>query len=113
MDKTGLFKNTFVKPDGKSKHAVFLASAVLELAVVEEDLDEFVETCGDDGAEHGADPVDPVVVHESEIHNCRSERAGWVEAAAGEVDACEFGDEEGEADSWEEVSVVATAIAAC
>ena len=34
--------NIFVKPDGKSKHADFLASAVLELSVIAEDLDEIV-----------------------------------------------------------------------
>ena len=39
IDQTGLFKNILVKPDGKSKHAVFLASAVLKLAVVYEDLE--------------------------------------------------------------------------
>lgn len=56
--------------------------------LVFEDFDEFVESCGDDGAEHGAEPVDPVVVLEAEVYYCWSERTGWVQAAAGEVDAC-------------------------
>ena len=34
--------NILVKPDGKSKHAVFLASPVLELPVVDKKLDEIV-----------------------------------------------------------------------
>ena len=36
------FINIFVKADGKSKHAVFLASPDLELPVVDEKLDEIV-----------------------------------------------------------------------
>lgn len=72
--------------------------------LVFQDLNEFVETCGDDRAEHGAGPVDPVVGDEGHVYDSGPEGAGGIEAAAGEVDACEFGDEEGEADSLKELS---------
>ena len=66
-----------------------------------QDLDELVETCCYDGAEDGTEPVDPVVRDEYHINDSGPKGAGGIEAAAGEVDACEFGDEEREADSWD------------
>jgi hypothetical protein len=56
--------------------------------LVFQDFDEFVETCRHDAAEHGAQPVDPVVVVECQVDDCGPERARGVQAAAGEVDAC-------------------------
>ena len=52
-----------------------------------EDFDEFVEAGCDDGAEDGADPVDPVVAGEGVVDDCWAEGTGWVETAAGEVSA--------------------------
>ena len=40
-----------------------------------------------------------MIVDEAGIDDCRAEGARWVEAAAGEVDASEFGYKEGETDS--------------
>ena len=67
--------------------------------LVFQNLDELVEPCGDDGAERGAEPVDPVVVYEAGVDDCGAEGARWVQTAACEEDAGHFGDEEGEADA--------------
>lgn len=64
-----------------------------------EDLDEFVETRCDDGAEDGAYPVDPVVAGEGVVDNCRAEGTGRVQTATGEVDASQLGNEEGKTDT--------------
>ncbi len=45
-------------------------------------------------------PVDPMVAFEAAEDEIWAERAGRVEGAAGEIDAGEFGDEEGEADPY-------------
>lgn len=58
-----------------------------------QDLDELVEACGDDRAQDRAEPIDPVVGFEAGVDDCRAEGARWVEAAAGEIDASELGDE--------------------
>lgn len=73
--------------------------------LVLQDLDELVETCGYDGAEHGSKPVDPVVVVEVDVDNRGSERSGRVETTTSELDAGQFGDEKGKADSCDEMSV--------
>ena len=67
--------------------------------LVLQDFDELVEPRRHDRSQKGSQPVDPVVADEMVIHHGRPERSRGVEAAAGEVDACELGDEEGEADS--------------
>lgn len=70
-----------------------------------EDLDEFVEAGGDDGAEDGAKPVDPVVVVEAVVDDCWAEGARGVEGAAGEVYSSQLGDEEGKSDTCDVTSV--------
>lgn len=73
--------------------------------LVFQDLDELVETCGYNGAEHGSKPVDPVVVVEAGIDDCGSERPDRVETTASEVNSSQFGDEKRKADSCDERSV--------
>jgi len=46
-----------------------------------QDFDEAVETYSEEGAEDGAEPVDPVVVWERVEGDAGAEATGWVQRA--------------------------------
>lgn len=58
--------------------------------VIPEGLQQFVEPASQESAEGWAQPIDPVVSGEMVVDDSRTYRAGRVETAAGEVDACFF-----------------------
>ena len=68
------------------------------LLVVEEGP-EVPDTCGDDGADHRADPVDPVVDREGTGGDGGTQASCRVQASAGVVDADQVADEEGDTDT--------------
>lgn len=68
--------------------------------LVLEDLDEFVEYDGDDGAHCGADPVDPVLLVEDAGHHARAKRPSRVERTTSVIHSDELGDEESETDAY-------------
>ncbi len=70
----------------------------VDLLIVHE-LDEMVVPGSDESTQARPDPIDPMVTLKAGTGDARAERAGRVEAGAGVVDACDFGDEEGEADA--------------
>ena len=52
-----------------------------------QDLEKVEEPRGEEGAERGTEPVDPVVAGEGVVDDVRAEGAGRVDAGAGVVDA--------------------------
>lgn len=63
-----------------------------------EHLNKPIEHPGDNGTEKRPHPIDPVLGIERGGDDTGPKAAGRVEGAAGELDADELGDEEGEAD---------------
>lgn len=67
--------------------------------LIAQDLDDLVESHGDERAEERTDPVDPVLALEVSSHHTRTQAPSRVQGPAGVVDASELGNEECEPDS--------------